>query len=209
MQRSGPKAPDQRHHGKGRDEGYRIVECGNLAIGQNGGMEGAAMDVRCAIDGAADRIDRVGPVPGHADPLEQAHQAELAHRDGHVGNRFADLTQGGPSALGLCLDVRALLRRQRQFGNTQNGPKNCAERKHSADHEHDAHGVGDAVAVDPVLVHAKADQQRGREEGQHLGKAGECALRQETRLTLFRVQPVGDICQVRLHGDVVARVEDP
>ena len=127
----------------------------------------------------------------------------------HGADRVADLDQRRAQPLGARRDPRALLRGQRQFGHAPDRPDDRPEGQDRADHEHDARGIGDMVAVDPIRVHARPDQQRRREEGEHLRQPGKGALGQEADIMLALVQPVGDIGAVRLHGDVVARVQDP
>ena len=139
------------------------------------------MGVGGGIDRAPDRIDDIAPVRRHAVPLEQAHHGEFAHRHRHVANGPGNLGDDRPRAARLGVDMGALGVGQRQFGDAADRIDDRGKRQHRAGDEHDAHRRRDAVRVDRVGVHAERDEDRGRQEREHLREAGERAPGSESR----------------------------
>jgi hypothetical protein len=101
------------------------------------------------------------------------------------------------------------LGRERNFPRGAERPENRGQREDGADDERGDHDVRDAVRVDGVAVQAEQHEQRRREVRERLAEAGERALHEKAGGVLRGVELVADERAVRLHGDVVRRVENP
>nr|GEU28145.1 hypothetical protein [Tanacetum cinerariifolium] len=202
-------AARKRHQRQRADERHEVIERPHLPGQQTGIAKPLRGLVGGAVQGGRQRQHDVLPIAEHRIPLEQLDPRQLAHGRRHVAERAGDIAQRVAPAGGTRADLGQLVVAQRMLGRGLQGPQHRRDGKHGADQERGNHDMRNMAAVHGILVHAHPHQQRRRQVCQRLAQSRKGTLREKTHRVLAGRQLVAHECAVRLHGDVVGRVQYP